>query len=106
MSDWIFEQDEESLLCRVATGHDLADAFQLKSTDGWQTLLAILQSTGERIPKRGREELMDLDRSSGSSSPSRAPHYDPDTEHLAKRVAAVRLNSTPPKYATKGKDSN
>lgn len=42
----ILNQDEEALLCRVATGHDLADAFQLKSTTGWQTLLAILQSTG------------------------------------------------------------
>lgn len=90
----------------MATGHDLADAFQLKSTDGWQTLLAILQSTGERIPKRGREELMDLDSSSGSSSPSRTPHYDPATEHLAKRVAAVRLNSTLPKDAISGTDSN
>ncbi|POS75441.1 NPL4 family protein [Diaporthe helianthi] len=102
----ILSKDEESLLCRVATGHDLADAFQLKSTDGWQTLLAILQSTGERIPKRGREELMDLDRSSGSSSPSRILQYDPDTEHLAKRIAAVRLNSTLPKYAIEEKDSN
>ncbi|KAK7745303.1 nuclear protein localization protein 4 [Cytospora paraplurivora] len=93
----ILDKVEEALLCRVATGHDLADAFQLKSTTGWQTLLAILQSTGERIPKRGRDEIWDLDPSgSGSSSPSSRPHgHDPDTERLAKRVAAVRLNSTP-----------
>lgn len=90
----------------MATGHDLADAFQLKSTTGWQTLLAILQSTGERIPKRGREELMDLDTSSDSSSPSYAPHYDPATEHLAKRVAAVRLNSTLPEDVINDIDSN
>lgn len=83
----------------MATGHDLADAFQLKSTTGWQTLLAILQSTGERPPKRNRG-AMELDEPSSSSStpstasPSRTNAYDPDTEHLAKRVAAVRLNPT------------
>lgn len=88
----------------MATGHDLADAFQLKSTTGWQTLLAILQSTGERIPKRGREELMDMDPSSGSSSPSRSYGHDPDTDRLAKRVAAVRLNSTPLKDVNNGFD--
>lgn len=91
------KQDEEALLCRVATGHDLADAFQLKSTTGWQTLLAILQSTGERPPKRSHRD-MELDESPGSGSspafPSRNTVYDPDTEHLAKRVAAVRLKST------------
>lgn len=90
----------------MATGHDLADAFQLKSTTGWQTLLAILQSTGERLPKRDREEPMDLDSSSGSSSPSYAPHYDPATEHLAKRVAAVRLNSIIPRDVINDTDSN
>lgn len=90
----------------MATSHDLADAFQLKSTTGWQTLLAILQSTGERIPKRGHEELMDVDSSSGSSSPSHTSHYDPATEHLAKRVAAVRLKSTLPIDAVNDTGSN
>lgn len=42
----VLSKDEESLLCRVATQHDLADSFQLRSTTGWQTLMAILQSTG------------------------------------------------------------
>lgn len=74
----------------MATEHDLADAFQLKSTPGWQTLLAILQSTGERIPKRSRDDSMMDDDDGDPCSPFR----DSETEHLAKRVAAVRLNRT------------
>lgn len=42
----VLSKDEFSLLSRVATRHDLADSFQLRSTEGWQTLQAILQSTG------------------------------------------------------------
>ena len=59
----------------MATQHDLADGYQLLSTPGWATLLAILQSTGERPPKR--------------ASPS---DDDGKSEHLAKRFGGVRLD--------------
>jgi nuclear protein localization family protein 4 len=58
----------------VATQHDLADGYQLLSTPGWATLLAILQTTGERPPKR--------------PSPDDG---DGTSERLAKRVGGVRL---------------
>ncbi|EHA53705.1 nuclear protein localization protein 4, variant 3 [Pyricularia oryzae] len=88
----VLSKDEESLLCRVATQHDLADAFQLRSTTGWQTLMAILQSTGERIPKRSRQTDVLAADPAASSYPGRRGIDDSD-ERLAKRFASVRLNA-------------
>ncbi|RDA83581.1 hypothetical protein CP532_4769, partial [Ophiocordyceps camponoti-leonardi (nom. inval.)] len=76
----VFSQDEFALLCRVASQHDLADSFQLRSTEGWQTLQAILQSTGERIPKRRRERRDDNGLAVLECG-----------EPLTKRLAAFRL---------------
>lgn len=42
----ILSKDEFALLCRVATEHDLSDGFHLLTTEGWNTLLAIVQSSG------------------------------------------------------------
>lgn len=77
-------QDEEKLLCRVATQHDLADGFALLSTPGWSTLLAVLESSiGERPPKR----VTPSDEDSGSGN------YQ---AHLAKRIRGVRLDEKRP----------
>jgi len=87
-------KEEEALLCLVATHHDLAEAFQLFSTDGWRTLIAILQSTGERPPKRFR---------GGSSAVAPSPSYQSSVDNeepLAKRFAAVRLNGDRPAHFT------
>ncbi|KAJ0380684.1 nuclear protein localization protein 4 [Colletotrichum chrysophilum] len=91
----ILSKDEESLLCRVASQHDLADTYQLRSTPGWQTLQAILQSTGERIPKRPRESG---GHSNSNSIDATAYPRPPGTteEPLAKRFAAFRLNERRP----------
>ncbi|PBP27307.1 NPL4 family protein [Diplocarpon rosae] len=67
-----FDKEDEALLYRVATKHDLAEGFQLLSTNAWATLTMILSSTGERPPKR--------------PSPDDG---DGVTERLAKRVGGV-----------------
>ncbi|MCJ1397012.1 nuclear protein localization protein 4 [Xylographa trunciseda] len=76
----ILNKEEEALLCRVATTHDLADGFQLLNTPGWATLLAILQESGERPPKRPFPHSHDA--ADGSTA---------DDEQLAKRFKRASL---------------
>ncbi|MCJ1417096.1 nuclear protein localization protein 4 [Xylographa parallela] len=79
----ILSKEEEALLCRVATTHDLADGFQLLNTPGWATLLAILQESGERPPKRPSP------LSYGATDGSIA-----DDEQLAKRFKGASLRDS------------
>ncbi|KAG9777917.1 polyubiquitin-tagged protein recognition complex, Npl4 component, partial [Aureobasidium melanogenum] len=48
----VFSKEEEQLACNVATKHDQIDAIHLTDTPGWRTLMAILETYGERPLKR------------------------------------------------------
>ena len=60
----------------------MADAVQLANESGWLTLLAILQESGERPPKRSWPLDRDEENDSYPGTPS---------EQLAKRVRGVVL---------------
>ncbi|KAH7399307.1 endoplasmic reticulum and nuclear membrane protein Npl4 [Pyrenochaeta sp. MPI-SDFR-AT-0127] len=101
----ILSKDEESLLFKVASTHDLSEGSALQHTGGWATLLTILKESGERPPKRSYQSSSlpqptvkgaahlpgELDRRL-----KRQPSYgsDSDSAQLAKRVKGVRLNGT------------
>jgi hypothetical protein len=61
------------VLCRAATTGDKVDAEHLTESAGWQTLLAILESYGERPLKRS------------FSTENEASNADSPSESLAKR---------------------
>lgn len=42
----VLSKEEEALLCKAATSHDVTETYQLFSMPGWQTLETILQATG------------------------------------------------------------
>jgi nuclear protein localization family protein 4 len=97
----IHGQDEEALLCRVATTHAPADGMQLLNTPGWATLMTILQESGERPPKRPWPSAVDPSRHKSQPGKRRiaspAPHLPrslspkSDGEQLAKRFKGTSL---------------
>ena len=93
------QQEEAKLFIKVATRHDLAEGFQLISTPGWATLVAILRETGERPFKR----QLQADHVSGRSLFPPGGHgsvfvADDDDDNftvgdgLAKRFKGISLN--------------
>ncbi|KAF2869527.1 nuclear protein localization protein 4 [Massariosphaeria phaeospora] len=92
----ILAKDEETLLCKVASEHDLSDGFQLQHTDGWATLLTVLKESGERPPKRSFTSSSSYS-ARGDARPghhlNRNPSHgsDSDSMQLAKRVKGVSL---------------
>ena len=96
------QQDEEALLCRVATSRKPADGLQLMDSPGWATLVTILQESGERPPKRPWSDTTQQHRtvisrqqhdpsSSSSSSSLKAGNTTPTSERLAKRFKGASL---------------
>ena len=71
-------------MCKVATTQDMSAGMQLSESPGWMTLIAILDSSGERPQKRAwsmdTDDVPDRSRSPGTQS-----------EQLAKRLKGASL---------------
>jgi len=85
----------------VATTHDLADGFHLLNTPGWATLLAILQESGERPPKRtfpfSHDSASSIYHPYPKPNAIENPNANPgspaaDAEQLAKRFKGASLD--------------
>ena len=89
----------------MATTHDLAEGFQLLSTSGWATLVAILQESGEQslhshptskrpAPSSWRSDYPKNDDDDAVDHGDVRPHATRarSDERLAKRIKGVSLN--------------
>lgn len=89
-------QDEEALLCRVATSRNPTDGMQLINTPGWATLVTILQESGERPPKRPWHDTAEDSRRAAQQrgrrfASSRSGSPKSEGEQLAKRFKGASL---------------
>lgn len=79
----------------MATTHDPSDGVQLVNTSGWATLVAILQESGERPPKRPLPMARDTPVASFAQRhghlESRSVSPKSDSERLAKRFKGTSL---------------
>ncbi|KAL9109448.1 MAG: hypothetical protein Q9227_005956 [Pyrenula ochraceoflavens] len=85
----VLSKDEEALLCRVAANKDIADGMQLATSDGWRSLLLILeQTTGMDAPSSVSKPI----KRHPSLGSSRDGAITPDSERLAKRLKGAKLD--------------
>ncbi len=93
-------QAEVGLACKVAANHDLSDSVQLLHSPGWATLMTILESSGERPPKRsydthnGHSSLHQNQNANSAVNGSVAPALASSSlsvDQLAKRVKRSSL---------------
>ena len=84
-------QDEEALICRVATSHDLSDSVQLMHSGGWATLMTILESSGERPSKRQYDSTMHQPPANSNNTSTNGIVSNNEVDQLAKRVKRSSL---------------
>ncbi|KAK7924568.1 Nuclear protein localization protein 4 [Apiospora marii] len=93
----VLSKEELALLCQLATTHDLANTYKLFSMPGWQTLEAIVESTGETYPMNSsgtkRKYSTGGDGASSAAAPATATSLPSSSSSSAR---AARTSSGEP----------
>ncbi|KKA26738.1 hypothetical protein TD95_000878 [Thielaviopsis punctulata] len=82
----------ESLLCKAGSTHGPTDINSLCKSNGWLSLLTIVQSSGERIPKRPRPPSMSMSQQGGGSSYS--GHKFPSSSSTTEKPGSSYMSSS------------